>query len=203
MPHTRFTKLISRTTKVNGSSEIAFSTGTHLEAGMAVESADPYPRPPVPVFDLHEIRERVENWQADVLSAPLSQVHRQDPELNRSTHVGDAKQTSPLNFPIVKQRRGDVSNSMKRKDGPSRKDHSKSRYFRGVADPNFPDSNGINRDTEGVTTSHSEPRGSNLGPTSHSRAEALGGHPDVARRDLSTFDTVGDQQNIQQVSEVR
>jgi hypothetical protein len=145
---------------------------------MAAESADPYPRPPVPIFDPREIRERVENWQANVVSAP--QVHRLDSELYQSTHVGDAKQLSPLNFPIVKQRRRDVSKSMKRKGSPSRKDHSTSRYFRGVTDPKFADSHAVN-----------------------SPAEALGEDADTARRGLPTSDTAASPKNIQQVSEVR
>lgn len=174
---------------------------THLEAGITAENADPYPRPPVPVSDLREIRERVENWQAKVLSSPFPQVHS---ELSRSTHVGDAKQSSPLNFPIVKQRRGDVAKAMKRKDSPSCKDHT-SRFFRGVADPKFPDADGVNRDTEAVvmTTRPSEPCGSNVGHTLHSRAEALGEHSDTAPKSSPVQETAAGQQNIQQVSEVR
>jgi hypothetical protein len=91
---------------------------------------------------------------------------------------------------------------MKPKDNPSRKGRSTSRYFRGIADPQFPDSEGVNRDTEGVTTSPSEPRGSNVGPTSHSREGALGEDSDTARRGIPTSDTAPGQQNIQQVSEV-
>jgi hypothetical protein len=82
---------------------------------------------------------------------------------------------------------------MKRKDNASRKDRSTSRYFRGVAVP------GVNRDTEGVTTSPSEPRGSSVG---HSRAGALGEDLDTARRGLPTSDIAAGQQDIQQVSEV-
>lgn len=186
---------MSRTTKVNGSSKRVFTT-THLEVGIAVEGADPCPRPPVVVFDLREIRERVEDWQANVLSTPS----RQDSALNQSTHVGE--QPSPLNFPTVKQRRSDVSKAMKRKASPSRKDHSTSRYFRGVADSKFPDSDGVNRDTEGVANVF-EPRGPNVEPTSHSRAGALGEDPDTTQRGLPTSDAVAGQQNIQQVSEVR
>jgi hypothetical protein len=186
---------MSRTTKVNGSSKRVFPT-THLKVGIAAKNADPYPRPPPPVFDLREIRERVEGWQASVLSAPSP---RQDSELIRSTHAGDGKQPSPLNFPMVKQRRSNVSRAMKRKASPSRKDHSTSRYFRGVADSKFPDPDGVN---EGVTTSLFEPRGSNVEPTSHSRAEVLGEDTDTTRRGLPPSDTAAGQQNIQQVSEV-
>jgi hypothetical protein len=171
------------------------SSQNSLEAGTAAENADPYPRPPVPVFDLREIRERVENWQAHVLPSPFSQVHSEDFELNRSTHLGDAKQLSQLNFPIVKQRNSDVAKAMKRKDNPSCQDHSTSRFFRGVADPKVREANGVNRDTEAVTTRPSEPCGSNVGRPLHSEAGALSEHPDIA--------TASGQQNIQQVSEVR
>jgi hypothetical protein len=91
---------------------------------------------------------------------------------------------------------------MKRKDSPPRKDRSTSRYFCGVEDPKFPDSDGVNRDTEGVTTSPYKPRGSYVGPTSRSQADALGEDSDIARRGLPTSDTAPGQQNIQQVSEV-
>ena len=173
-----------------------------MEAGIAVENADPYPRPPVPVFDPREIRERVESWQAHVLPSPLPQVS-EDFELNRSTHLGNAKQSSQLNFPIVKQRRSDVAKAMKRKDSPSCKDHSTSRFFRGVADPKFHDNDGINRDTEIVTTRPSDPCGSNAGRTLYSRAGALGEHPDAAPKSSLISETATGQQNIQQVSEVR
>ena len=176
---------------------------TYLEAGIAAEDADPYPRPPVPVFDLRGIRERVENWQANVLPSPLPQVRSDGFELNRSTHVGDAKQLSPLDFPIVKQRRSEVAKSMKRKDSPSCKDHSTSRFFRGVADPKFRDTDGISRDTEAVNTRPSEPCGSNVGSMLHSRAGALGEHLDTAPKSSPIPEAEIDQQNIQQVSEVR
>jgi hypothetical protein len=173
-----------------------------LEAGIAAENADPYPRPPVPVFDLREIRERVENWQTHVLPSPFPQVHSEDVELNRSTHLRDAKQSSQLNYPIVKQRRSDVAKAMKRKDDPSSKDHSTSRFFRGVADPKFRDTDGVNR-TEAVTTGPSEPCGSNVGRTLYSRAGTLGEHPDTAPKSSPISETTAGQQNIKQVSEVR
>ena len=189
---------MSRTFKVNGSSKRVFPT-THLKVGIAAKSADPYPRPLPPVSDLREIRERVEGWQASVLSAPSP---RQDSELIRSTHAGDGKQPPPHNLPMVKQRRSNVSKAMKRKASSSRKDHSTSRYFRGVADSKFPDPDGVNRGTEGVTTSLFEPRGPNVESMSHSRAEVLGDDPDTTRRGLPPPDTAAGQQNIQQVSEV-
>lgn len=94
---------------------------------------------------------------------------------------------------------------MKRKDSPSCKDHTTSRFFRGVADPKFPDVDGVNRDTEAVvmTTRPSEPCGSNVGNTLHSRAEALGEHSDTASKGSPIQEMAADQQNIQQVSEVR
>ena len=170
-----------------------------MEAGIAAESADPYPRPPVPVFDLREIRERVENWQARVLTSPFPQVHGEDVELNQSALLGDAKQSNQLNFPIVKQRGSDVAKAMKSKDS---KGHSTSRFFRGVADPKFHDTDGVNRDTEheGVTTRPSDPCGSNVGRTLHSRAGALGEHPDSAQ---PISETAASRQNIQEVPEVR
>jgi hypothetical protein len=123
--------------------------------------------------------------------------------VNQSTHVGDAKQSTPLNFPIVKPRRSDVAKAMKRKDSPSCKDHSTSRFFRGVADPKFRDTDGVERDTEAVTTRPSEPCGSNVGRTLHSRAGALGHHPDTAPNSSPISETAAGQQNIQQVSEVQ
>jgi hypothetical protein len=123
--------------------------------------------------------------------------------VNQSTHVEDAKQSSPLNFLIAKQRRSDVAKAMKRKDSPSCKDHSTSRFFRGVADPKFRDTDGVNRDTEAVTTIPSEPCGSNVGPMLHSRAGAPGDHPDTAQKSPPISETAAGQQNIQQVSEVR
>jgi hypothetical protein len=176
---------------------------THLEAGIVAENADPYPRPPVPVFDLREICERVENWQASVLSSPFPRVHSEVFELNRSTHVGDAKRSSQLASPITKQRRGDVAKAMKRKDSPSCKDHSTSRFFRGAAVPKFGDTDDVDRDTEAVTTRPSEPHGSNVGRTLHSQAGALGEHPDTAPKSSPISETTAGQQNIQQVSEVR
>jgi hypothetical protein len=173
-----------------------------LEAGIATENADPYPRPPVPVFDVREIRERVENWQAHMLPSPPPQVHREDFELNRSTHFGDTKQPSQLNFPIVKQRRSFVAKAMKRKDSPSCKNHSTSRFFRGTADPKLSDADGVNRDTEAVTTRRSEPCGSNVERALCSRVGDCE-HPDTAPKGSPSSETAADQQNIQQVSEVR
>jgi len=176
-----------------------------MEAGIAAENADPYPRPPVPVFDLREVCERVENWQADVLSSPFPQVHSEDFELNQatqcSTHVGDAKQ-SPHKFSIVKQRRSNVAKVMKRKDSPSYKDHSTSRFFRGVTDPKFRGTDGVNRVIEAVATRPSEPCGSNVGHTLHPRAGALGEHPDTASNSSPISETAAGQQIIQHVSEV-
>jgi hypothetical protein len=120
--------------------------------------------------------------------------------VNQSTRVGDAKQSSSLNFPLVKQRRSDVAKAMKRKDNPSCKDHSTSRFFRGVADSKFRDTDGVNHDTEAVTT---RPSGLNVGRTLHSRAGALGDHPDTTPKSPPIPETAAGQQNIQQVSEVR
>ena len=116
--------------------------------------------------------------------------------MNQSTRVGDARQSSPLNFPIVKQRRSDVAKAMKRKDSPSCKDQSTSRFFRGTPDPKF-------RDTEAVITRPSEPCVSNVGRALHSRAGALGDQPDATPKSSPISETAAGQQNIQQVSEVR
>jgi hypothetical protein len=105
--------------------------------------------------------------------------------LNQSTHVNHAKQLSPLDFPIVKQRRSDVAKAMKRKDSASCKDHSTSRFFPGVTVPKFCDA---------------EPCGSNVGPM-YSRVGALGEHPDATPKSSLVPETVAGQKNIQQVSE--
>ncbi|KAH9978468.1 hypothetical protein BJV74DRAFT_137780 [Russula compacta] len=177
------------------------SPQTHLEVGIAAaaECADPYPCPTVPAFGLREIRERVVNWQADVLSPPLSQSDNQDPDLNQ-LHVGDANQPSPLNFPVVKQRRCEVPKAVKCKNNPLLKGHSTSRFFRGTEGPKFPD--GTHHDAEGVTTSPSEPRGSAAEPESNSWAEVLDEDPKTARRCSPTHITMASRENIQQVSEL-
>ncbi len=92
---------------------------------------------------------------------------------------------------------------MKRKDGPSCKDHSTSRYFRGVADPELSGTDGVNRDAEVVITRPFEPCGSNVDRISHSQLKALSEHPDIARKGSPISDTAAGQQYIQQVSEVR
>ncbi len=117
--------------------------------------------------------------------------------MNRSTDVGHTKQ-----FPIVKQRRSDVAKAMKCKDSSSRKDHSTSRYFCGVADPMFPDTDAINRVAGAVTTRPSQLCDSNVRRTSHS-PEAPGEHPNTARKSSLISDKASGQQNIQQVSEVQ
>ncbi|KAH9032890.1 hypothetical protein EDB85DRAFT_1165433 [Lactarius pseudohatsudake] len=138
---------------------------------------NPYPRPPVPTFDLGEIRERVENWQANVAPAPLSQA---DPDPLHSTE--DAERLSPLNFPIVKRRKSDVARAMKRKRKASpHRNYTTSRYFRGdgLADRmSHHEPQAANRDAECVTPApRSVPPGSNAELTPHSRAES----PEVVR----------------------
>ncbi|KAH9053745.1 hypothetical protein EDB87DRAFT_1835131 [Lactarius vividus] len=139
---------------------------------------NPYPRPPVPTFDLGEIRERVENWQANVASVPLSQP---DPDPLHSTE--DAERLSPLNIPTVKRRKSDVARAMKRKRKASpHRDYTTSRYFRGdgPADRNsHHEAQAVNRDAECVTPApRSVPPGSNAELTPHSRAES----PENARK---------------------
>jgi hypothetical protein len=92
---------------------------------------------------------------------------------------------------------------MKRKDSPSCKDSSTSRYFRGVADPELPGTDGVNRDAEVVITRPFERCGSNVDPISHSQPKALGEHLDNAPKGSPISDTAAGQQYIQQVSEVR
>lgn len=189
---------MSRKTKVNSSSR-KVPPQTYLEVGMTAESADPYPRPPDPVFDFREIRERVENWKANVLSDPLSQADSQGTELNQPIPTGGVRQPSQLDFPTVEQRRRDVIKTMKRKNSPSRKGHSTSRYFRAVAAPKSPDA--ANRGTD-MTTTLSQPQGLNVDSMLHSPAEALDEDSIVARRPSRTTLTAAGRGNIQQVSEV-
>ena len=192
---------MSKKTKVNGSSRNV-PPQAYLKVGMtAAESADPYPRPPDPVSDFREIRERVENWKVNVLSTPLSQADSQDTELNQPVPVGDVRQPSPLDFRTVKQRRSDVVKTMKRKNSPSRKGHSTSRYFRAVTAPKSPDA--ANRGT-GVTKSLSQPQGLNADSMlRYSPAEALDEDSIIARRPSHISVTAAGRGNIQQVSEVR
>jgi hypothetical protein len=165
----------------------------------AAESADPYPRPPDPVLDFREIRERVENWKVNVLSAPLSQTDSKVTELNQPVPVGDVRQPSQLDFPTVKQRRSDVVKTMKRKNSP-RKGHSTSRYFRAVTAPKSPDA--ANRGD--IATSLSQPQGLNVDSMLHySPAEALDEDSIIARRPSHITVTAAGRGNIQQVSEVR
>ena len=92
---------------------------------------------------------------------------------------------------------------MKRKDSPSCKDQSTSRFFRGIPDPKFRDTVGVGRDTEAVITRPSEPCVSNVERALHSRAGALGDQPDATPKSSPISETAAGQQNIQQVSEVR
>ncbi|KAH8978502.1 hypothetical protein EDB86DRAFT_2992999 [Lactarius hatsudake] len=158
------------------------SAGNRKDQGVVDDDpqleVNPYPRPPVPTFDLGEIRERVENWQANVVSAPLSQA---DPDPLHSTE--DAERLSPLKFPIVKRRKSDVAKAMKRKRKASpHRDYTTSHYFRGdgLADRmSHHEAQAVNRDAECVTpASRSVPPGSNAELTPHSRAES----PEIVRK---------------------
>jgi hypothetical protein len=199
VPRAHHAKLRSRNTKVNASSRTV-PAQTYLEAGTAAESADPYPRP-YPIIDVREIRERVENWQANVLSTPLSQPDAQSAELNQLIHIGNVRQLSQLDFPTVKQRRSDVAKTTKRKNSPSRKDQATSRYFRAAAAPKPPDA--ANHDTEGMTTSISQPRGTNVGSAPRSQHEAFDNNLVIAQRPSPTPVPEVGRERIQQVSEVR
>jgi hypothetical protein len=172
---------------------------TYLEVGTTAESEDPYPRPPDPMFDFSEIRERVENWKATVLPTPLPQADNKGAELCQPIPVGDVRQPSQLDFPTVKQRRSDVVKTTKRKNSPPHKGHSTSRYFRAVAAPKSPDA--ANRDTD-LTTSPSQPQGLNVDTVLHSPTEALDEDSVIARKPSQTTVKAADRGHIQQVSEV-
>jgi hypothetical protein len=151
------------------------STQTHLGVGLVAESTDPHPRPSDPGLETLEVRERVENWQASILTT-LSQPDNQESEPNQLIHIGNAKQQSLPNFPVAKQRKRGVTKAVKHKNKLPYKYQSTSRYFRDVADPKFLNGDGVNRDTEGVITSPSEPHGSNVSnarPTPHTRTKTL------------------------------
>ncbi|KAI0255178.1 hypothetical protein BJV78DRAFT_750108 [Lactifluus subvellereus] len=79
--------------------------------GVPHEGADPYPRPPIPVSDPREIRDRVEKWQAN------------------PAHVEDGERPSPLNFPTVKRRRSDVVKAMKHPKLPERANRNDESMF--------------------------------------------------------------------------
>lgn len=170
-----------------------------MEAGTAAESTDPYPRPSI--VDVREIRERVENWQANVLSTPLSQADTQNAELNQLIHIGNVRQPSQLDFPTVKQRRSDVAKTTRRKNSLSLKDQATSRYFRAVAAPKSPDA--ANNDTEGMTTSVPQPRGTNVNPAPRSQHEAFDKNLVIAQRPSPTPVPAVGREGIQHVSEVR
>src|SRR6266702_1442368 len=183
---------------------------THLQAGVVDDprrEVNPYPRPPVPIFDLGEIRERVENWQAKVVSAPLSQADNQDPDPLHSTE--DAEQQSPLNFPTVKQRKSDVARAMKRKrKASSDRDYTTSRYFRGdgLADRMSHEAQAVNCDAECVTPApRSVPPGSNAELTPHSRSESPDEVPEIVHRLSPTpaAITTPVPESIHQIAEVR
>jgi hypothetical protein len=183
---------------------------THLQAGVVdgpQPEVNPYPRPPVPIFDLGEIRERVENWKANVVSAPLSQLASldQDPDSSQLRRSAE-EQLPPLNFPTVKRRKGDVAKAMKHKrKASSDRDYTTSRYFRGdgLADRLSLEAQAVNRDAECVTPApRSVARRSNAELTPHSHAET----PDedlepITMRRLSP--TPAAPENIHQIAEVR
>lgn len=166
---------------------------------------NPYPRPPVPIFDLGEIRERVENWKANVVSAPLSQLASQDQDQGSSQLRHSAEeQLSPLNFPTVKRRKGDIAKAMKpKRKTSSDRDYTTSRYFRGdgLADRMSLEAQAVNRDAECVTPApRSVARRSNAELTPHSHAESPVEDPEPNR--LSP--TPGAiPENIHQIVEVR
>jgi hypothetical protein len=188
---------MSRNTKVNASSSRRAPAQTHLVVGTVVESADPYPRPPDPIIDFREIHERVESWKANILSTPLSQADTQDAELDQSV-MGNIRQPSQLDFPTVKQRRGDVAKATKRKNSSSRKDQATSRYF-----PAPKSLDAADHDTGGMTTNVSQSRGSNVHPAARSQHEASDENLVIPPRPSPTRPIAAGRESIQQVSEVR
>jgi hypothetical protein len=189
---------MSRNTKVNASSSRRAPAQTHLVVGTVVESADPYPRPPDPIIDFREIHERVESWKANISSTPLSQTDTQDAELDQSI-MGNIRQPSQLDFPTVKQRRGDVAKAMKRKNSSSsRKDQATSRYF-----PAPKSLDAVNHDIGGMTTNVSQPRGSNVHSAPRSQHEASDENLVIRPRPSPTRPIAAGRESIQQVSEVR
>ena len=178
---------------------------THLQAGVVDGSqVNPYPRPPVPIFDLGEIRERIENWKANLVSAPLSQPESQVPDPSQPRQSAE-DQLSPLNFPTVKRRKSDhVAKAMKRKrKASSDRDYTTSRYFRGdgLADRMSLEPQTVNRDAECVTPAPpSVARRSNAELTPHSRAESTDEDPETnTMRKLPPTAP----ENIHQIAEVR
>ena len=183
-----------------------------MQAGVAdgpQPEANPYPRPPI--FDLGQIRERVENWKVNVVPAPLSQADSQHPDSSHLRHSAeDAEQLlSPLNFPIVKPRKSDIAKAMKRKrKASSGRDYTTSRYFRGdgLADCMSPEAQAVNRHAECVTPApRSVARRSNAELTPHSRAESRDEDPESVGRLSPTPApiTAPVPENIHQIAEVR
>ena len=186
---------------------------THLQAGVVdapQPEINPYPRPPVPIFDLGQIRERVENWKANV--APLSQLDNQDPSSSYPQHnTEDAVRLSPLNSPTVKRKKSDVAKAMKRKrKASSDRDYTTSRYFRGdgLADRMSPEAQAVNRNAECVTpvSRYVARCRSNAELTPHSHAKSPDEEdPETLHRDSPTpaVITAPIPENIHQVAEVR
>lgn len=182
------------------------STGDRNDQGVVdgpQPGVNPYPRPPVPIFDLGEIRERVENWKATVVSAPLSQLESQDHASSQLRHSAE-EQLSPLNFPTVKRRKADIAKAMKRKrKASSDRDYTTSRYFRGdgLADRMSLEAQAVNRDAEYVTPApRSVARRSNAELTPHSRAESpVEDLEPITMRRLSP--TPAAPENIHQIAE--
>lgn len=176
---------------------------THLQAGVVDGlQVNPYPRPPVPIFDLGEIRERIENWKANLVSAPLSQPESQVYDSSQVRHSVE-EQLSPLNFPTVKRKKSAIAKAMKRKrKASSDRDYTTSRYFRGdgLADRMSLEPQTVNRDAECVTPAPpSVARRSNAELTPHSRPESPKEDPERNTRRL----TPTPPENIHQIAEVR
>ncbi|KAI9449185.1 hypothetical protein F5148DRAFT_1248541 [Russula earlei] len=155
----------------------------------ATESADPYSHPPEALSDLRGIYERVENWQANVLSVPLPQPKF---EPNQPIHVRDAKQPSSLNLPTERKRRSDVARMMKPRNN-SPQDRSSSRDVGGVAAPDGSEADGANMTPP-------EPRGSNVVSMPPFCAEVP--DEDPTYRCLPSPVTAASSENIQYVSEL-
>ncbi|KAF8264663.1 hypothetical protein EI94DRAFT_1737968 [Lactarius quietus] len=157
------------------------STGDRNNQGVVdgprTTEVNPYPRPPVPIFDLGEIRERIENWKATVVSAPLSQ---------KSDIAKGMK---------------------RKRKASSDRDYTTSRYFRGdgLADRMSLEAQAVNRNAECVTPApRSVARRSNAELTPQSRADSRDEDPETMHRRSSSTPaviTAPVPENIHQIAE--
>ncbi|KAI0261794.1 hypothetical protein BC834DRAFT_894864 [Gloeopeniophorella convolvens] len=163
------------------------------EARLDAGTEGPYPRPPIPVSDLEEVRERIEVWQANVFSAPVSQADSQDSELDQPVGVDDFKRPSPLNFPVVKRPRIDVENAKKGRPVPSSRLHSTSRYFRNA--------NNLDAPEDLVENNDSPAPGGSDAKTSSRQPTGVADDSSAVKRRPSPHDLSFPDKNIRELSE--